>query len=53
MMRMTKIALKRMHTKKQWQALIKKCEMKPVTLDGLSDVDSDYDENQFRSTPAG
>ena len=48
-MRMTKIALKRMHTKKEFIALMKKCEMKPVTIGGTNEDNSDLDESQFRA----
>ena len=44
LMRMTKIALKRMHTKREFRNLAKKCDMKPVTLDRTED-NSDQDES--------
>ena len=49
-MRVIKHVLKRNFTKKQWQTLCKKQELRPVTLDG-GVKDSDEDEEMYLKQP--
>lgn len=51
-MRITKLALKRSHTKKEWDALVSKCDLKPITLGGpKEEEDSDFDTSVFLLEP--
>ena len=50
-MRITKHVLKRSHTKKQWEAVLKKCDLKPITLGNPTVDDSDLDDSVFRPEP--